>query len=49
VSRGENSPVSTKVIMAPMLPMKENLADNGRSAISRAITISITPIRLETP
>lgn len=41
--------MSTKVIMAPMLPMKENLAENGRSAISRATTISITPIRLETP
>ena len=41
--------VSTKVMMAPVLPMKESLADNGRRAISRATTISIIPIRLETP
>ena len=41
--------VNTNVIMAPMLPKKASLAEKGRKAISRATTISVTPIRLETP
>jgi hypothetical protein len=41
--------VNTNVMMAPMLPMKESLAENGRRAISKATLISIIPIRLETP
>lgn len=41
--------VSKKVMIAPMLPMKESLAEKGRDANSKATTISISPIRLETP
>jgi hypothetical protein len=39
--------VSTKVMMALMLPMKESLAE-CRSAISNATAISITPIKFDT-
>jgi hypothetical protein len=41
--------VSKKVMIAPRLPMKETLAESGRSPISKATMISIVPIKLETP
>ena len=41
--------VSKKVIIPPMLPTSESLAEKGREAISKATTISMTPIRLDTP
>src|SRR5207249_6966617 len=41
--------VNRNVMIAPMLPMNESLAEKGRDAISKATTISVTPIRSETP
>jgi hypothetical protein len=41
--------VSKKVMTAPMLPMNQSFAENGRSAIRAATAISIAPIRLERP